>query len=101
MDVVTLWAWDAEHVPSLGESLGRLQTLAPSRTALGCYLWDYGKKRPMPLDLLQGQCEAGLEWLRQGRIEGLIFLASCVCDLELEAVEWTRKWIPEVADQPL
>jgi hypothetical protein len=47
---------------------------------------------------MQQQCQLGLEWLRTGRIEGMIFLASCICDLNLEAVEWTRKWIREVGD---
>src|SRR5262249_44674282 len=56
----------------------------------GCYLWDYGQKRPMPLELVQEQCAAGLEWIRQGRVEGVILLASCICDLELEAVGWAR-----------
>ena len=53
----------------------------------------------MPLDLMRHQCELGLRWLRQGRIEGMIFLASCLCDLELEAVEWTRNWIAQVGQK--
>jgi hypothetical protein len=97
--VVTLWAWGSERVSGLGEGLARLEQLASCGKALGCYLWDYANKRPMPLDILQRQCEAGLEWLRQGRIEALIFLASCVCDLGLEAVEWTRGWIARVGEQ--
>ena len=36
---------------------------------------------------------------RQGRIDGMIFLASCLCDLGLEAVEWTRAWIADVGNQ--
>jgi hypothetical protein len=51
----------------------------------------------MPLDVMQEQCETGLEWLNANRIEGMIFLASCICDLELDAVEWTRTWIAKVA----
>ena len=31
----------------------------------------------------------------------MIFLASCICDLNLEAVEWTREWIASVADEEL
>ena len=64
-------------------------------------MWDYGQKAPMPLESMKQQCELGLRWLREGRIEGMIFLASCICDLELEAVEWTRTWIASVADQAL
>jgi hypothetical protein len=102
LDVVSLWAWDAQKVRGLGGTLERLETLAPTcGKVLGCYLWDYGRKGPMPLDLLRHQCESGLAWLRQGRIGGMIFLASCICDLELEAVEWARGWIATVGDQPL
>jgi len=102
LDVVSLWAWDVERVRGLGTNLEQLEALAPAcAKVLGCYWWDYGRKRPMPLDLVQEQCAAGLEWLRQGRIAGMIFLASCLCDLELEAVEWTRDWIAKVGDQPL
>ena len=76
--------------------------LAPAcGKVLGCYLWDYGEKKPMPLDLMRHQGESGLRWLRQGRIEGIIFLASCVCDLELQAVEWTRGWVAKVGGRRL
>jgi len=31
----------------------------------------------------------------------MIFLASCICDLDLEAVEWTRAWIDQVGNEQL
>jgi hypothetical protein len=34
-------------------------------------------------------------------VAAAIFLASCICDLGLETVEWARHWIAEVADQVL
>jgi hypothetical protein len=102
LDLVSLWTWDSDKLKRLEANLERLEKVAPGcGRVLGCYMWDYGRKRPMPLDLMRHQCELGLDWLRQGRIEGLIFLASCVCDLELEAVEWTRSWIAQVGDRQL
>ena len=56
-------------------------------------MWDYGDRKPIPVEVMERQCEAGLKWLREGRIEGIIFLPTCICDMELEAVEWTRRWI--------
>jgi hypothetical protein len=44
------------------------------------------------------QCEKGMRWLEEGRIEGMIFLANTVADLGFETVEWTRQWIEEVGD---
>src|SRR6266481_3214536 len=100
--VVGLWTWDAEKVRNIGESLRQLEALAPScGKVLGCYMWDYGRKRPMPLDVLRDLYGLGLDWLRQGRIEGMIFLASCICDLQLEAVEWTREWIAKIGDESI
>jgi hypothetical protein len=99
LDLVSLWTWDSEKLRGLEGNLARLKQVAPKcARVLGCYLWDYGNKKPMPLDLMRHQCELGLRWLRQGEIEGMIFLASCLCDLELEAVEWTRNWVAQVGD---
>lgn len=86
----------------LEENFERVEHLAPScRKVLGCYMWDYGNRKPMPISLMERQCQIGLQWLRDGRIDGMIFLASCICDLELETVEWTRRWIREVGDEPI
>ena len=50
---------------------------------------DFGTDQPMPLAAMRHQCEVGLRWLREGQVEGPIFLATNLCDLELDAVEWT------------
>jgi len=95
-DVATFWTWRAEDLAKLGESFARFEALAPkARKVLGCYLWDYGTRQPMPLALFQQQYHQGLTWLREGRIEGIIFVASCICDLRLDTVEWLRR---EMAD---
>jgi len=101
-DVVTFWTWKPEQVARLEENLARVEALAPDqRKVLGIYLWDYGGGQPMPIACLEHPCRLGLEWLHSGRIDGIIFLASCICDLELEAVEWARQWIARVGEEQL
>jgi hypothetical protein len=102
-DGVTLWTWQARDLERLETNFAAAEELAAGRKLmLGCYMWDYGKDgAPMPIELMEHQCRLGLEWLKQGRIEGMIFLASCICDLGLDAVEWTRRWIATVGDRPL
>jgi hypothetical protein len=101
-DKVTFWTSQSAALKDLDANLSRAEELAPGAgRLLGCYLWDYGQKQPMPLRLLERECEQGLSWLRSGRIEGMIFLASCICDLGLETVEWTRDWIRRVGGEPL
>jgi hypothetical protein len=68
---------------------------------LGCYVVDYRGKRGLPVELMELQCETGLKWLRQGRIEGIIFLGNTTMDMGFESVEWARKWIEQIADTPL
>jgi hypothetical protein len=102
VDVVTFWTWQAKDLVRLEENFAKAERAAPqARKVLGCYMWDYGDQKPMPVPLMQKQCQLGLEWLRLGRIDGMIFLASCICDLNLDAVEWTRNWIREVGDEKL
>ena len=99
-DNVAFWTWEAKDIDKLEDNFAQMESIAPSCSKiLGCYMWDYGTKNPIPVDLMRKQCTLGLQWLREGRIEGMIFLASCICDLDLEAVEWTRRWIGEVGDQ--
>lgn len=101
-DVISLWTWEAKDLSQLEENFAKLKRLAPKkRILLGCYMWDFGVAKSMPVELMKKQCEFGLRMLREGRIEGMIFLASNICDLNLETVEWTRRWIAAVGDQSL
>lgn len=101
-DKITLWTWNSRDLKDLERNFERLEKLAPRHgKLLGCYLWDYGARAQMPVDRMQRQCELGLKWLMEGRLEGVIFLGNTTCDLELESVEWTRRWIAQVGDHML
>ncbi|HYL36278.1 MAG TPA: hypothetical protein VEV17_10235 [Bryobacteraceae bacterium] len=101
-DVVTLWTWKAADLGRLRENFEKAEEVAPAaRKVLGCYMWDYGDHKPMPVSSMQLQCKQGLRWLEEDRIDGMIFLASCISDLELETVEWTRGWIQQVGSRKL
>jgi hypothetical protein len=103
-DAVTYWTWRAAGLASLESGFAQAEALARAngnRLLLGCYLYDYGDNRQMPVELMERQCELGLQWLRAGRIEGMIFLGSPIVDLPFPAVAWARDWIARVGDQPL
>jgi hypothetical protein len=106
-DVLTFWTWHSSNLKDLEKNFEETEKVASQcgcKLMLGCYMYDYGdggNSKPLSVSLMKKQCEQALQWLRQKRIEGIIFLASCVCDMDLEAVEWTRKWIKEVGDEKL
>ena len=102
IDVLTLWTWNSADLRNLEYNLQKLERLYPrKRKMLGCYVVDYPKKQGVPVELMKHQCEVGLRWLQQGRIEGIIFLGNTVLDLGFESVEWTRQWIQQVGDTKL
>lgn len=101
-DVVTFWTWQSKDLGALDINFATMEMLAPeSRRLLGCYMYDYGDSAPMAVDVMRRQCDTALEWLKSGRIDGVIFLSNCVCDLGYEAVDSTRDWIAEHGDEPL
>lgn len=102
VDLITFWTWTADQLSNLETNMERLESLIGDKPKmLGCYLFDYGAGKEMPIEMMRYQCELGLKWLEEGRITGMVFLASCICDLELEAVTWARQWIAEVGDRAL
>jgi hypothetical protein len=101
-DVLTFWTMEGSRLPGLENAFGQFLEQTPDRRrVLGCYMWNYGEKQPMTVAQMEHQCGLGLQWLREGAIEGIIFLASCICDLRLEAVEWTREWLLDVGDEEI
>lgn len=101
---VSFWIWESKNLVHLERDFARFEQLVPDHERyLGVYMWDFGAGgAPIAdLSLLQRQCELGLAWLHAGRIHGMIFLPSTVCDLELDTVEWVRGWIREVGGQEL
>jgi hypothetical protein len=106
-DVVTFWNWWGREVDELETNLPRFEERAGGRRRLlGCYFADYGEaddsgKGRLSLDRMKHQCECGLRWMKEGRLDGMIFLGNPMCGLGMEAVEWTREWIQEVGSQAL
>ena len=102
-DVPCLWTWSADELPQLEETLATLEAVAPKkrRIALGLYMWDYPNKRPVPLELMQLQCEQGLKWLKEGRVQELVFLGNTMLDLGAPSGAVSREWIAKVGAQPL
>ncbi len=99
IDVITLWTGD---MANLEAHLKKAEELAPKlRKMAGIYVADYGTGKSRPVEAIKLQCETSLKWLRDGRIEGIIYLGNTAMDFDFESVEWTRAWIRDVADTEL
>jgi hypothetical protein len=103
-DGLTFWTWKACNLENLEENFEKMERLVAQsncKLMLGIYMYDYGEKKIMPLSLMEKQCRLGLHWLCEKRIEGMVFLSNCICDIGLETVEWARQWIKAVGDEKL
>jgi hypothetical protein len=102
VDQLCLWTWQPGDLKHLEANFAALEKLAPDKELyLGCYMFNFYESKPLPVAFMQRQVELGYQWLKAGRIAGMIFLATPNVDVGLDAVEWTRRWIRNNADQPL
>ena len=101
-DVVNLWTWNSDDLENLEQNMERLEAMNPGgRVSLGCYLWDFHNQRPVSIPHMEHQCGLGLQWLREGRIESIVFLANTTCDIGIESAPWAQAWIRKVGDMSL
>ncbi|MBE7025917.1 MAG: hypothetical protein E7408_07690, partial [Ruminococcaceae bacterium] len=85
-DLLQMWTWRAEDLLHLEENLTKLKDLSSGQKIMaGCYMWDYGNHKEMPAELMQLQLDTYYKWLKEGKIEGVIFCSNCCADLKLAA----------------
>ena len=102
IDELCMWTSPAANLKNLEANFFALEKLAPGKELfLGCYMYDFSGRKPLPVALMQQQVELGHRWLKEGRISGMIFLATANVDVGLEAVDWTRQWIREAGKQAI
>jgi hypothetical protein len=102
VDQLTLWTWKPADLANLESNMAKLEKVAPrARKWLGCYVVDYDQKNSWPVDGMKYQCEMGLRWLKEKRIDEIVFIGNTEMDLDFEAVEWTRDWIRKFGETKL
>ena len=94
-DVITFWTWYGEHLfDDLPRNLDRVIERTPGKRRLaGCYLYDYGNRRPLSLEAMQHQCEVYKDYMDRGLLDGVIICSNCCADIGLETADWMREWI--------
>jgi len=97
-DVITFWTWKSEQLADMRENFERLVEMTPGKRHLnGCYMYDYGNNRPMPMDIMEKQAEQYQKWMLDGTSDGLVLCSNCCADVGLETVPWTRRWLKDLS----
>ena len=101
-DVITMWTWKGSDLAALKENIAKLIEKTPGkRRFAGCYMWNYGERKPLSVEQMKSQCETYYNAIKKGDMEGIIFCSNCICDIGLDTAEWTKNWIKEVGDEKI
>lgn len=99
-DRVSLWTWWANDLSILENNFRKYREFMPDKpTLLGIYMWDFGNEKPIPLEDMKVQLDFAYEKLKTGEVDGLIFHCTPLCDLDIEAVHYSRQWIADHGDE--
>lgn len=102
IDAITLWTWHSKDIPLLRERFEALESKFPKQKKLiGIYMYDFPERHAVDLDLMAYQCNTALEWLKEGRIDGIIFETNSVMGVGLPSEYWLRAWVDQVKDTPV
>ena len=95
VDSVTYWTWKAKNLPKLPEYFRRYRALAPGkRTYLGIYLWDFGGTHgEISAEDMKYQLDFALAKWKSREIDGVVFLATSICNRDFKAVKMAHEWI--------
>ena len=95
VDSVTYWTWKAKSLSKLPEYFRRYRALAPDkRTYLGIYLWDFGGTHgEISAEDMKYQLDFALEKWKSREIDGVVFLATSICNRDFTAVKMAHEWI--------
>jgi hypothetical protein len=101
-DVITLWFWRESELNQLDELITDFIAKTPGKRRLaGCYMWDYGGKKPLTNEQMQHQLDAYYSWIKKGELEGVVLCSNAIADIGLEAVDLTKKWLEQHGDEEL
>ncbi|MDD5728931.1 MAG: hypothetical protein PHV59_10245, partial [Victivallales bacterium] len=93
-DVLSFWTWDPEELLLLDNRLNKLKKMVPDKQiALGCYMWDFHREKPISLHHMEYQCNLALKKYAENEISEIIMLGSPLIGMDIEAVNWTRQWL--------
>lgn len=94
VDGITIWTWQYPDLKNLEENFARIESRFPKqKKLLGIYMYDFEEGQPLPLDLMEHQCNVGLKLLKEGRLDGMIFEANSVMGVGLPTELWLRNWL--------
>jgi len=97
-----MWNWwekNYQQIPAKFESFKKLTE--GKRRMCGCYLWNFGEKKPATGEAVKRQLDWYRQWMMSGEMEGVVLHTNTMADLDLEAYDVAVAWMQEHGDEIL
>lgn len=100
-DEITFWFWNGKNVGTIEAQVAKLKELVGTEKPilLGQYMYDFGGRKPLAGTAMETQLAATSRLLSQKAIDGVIFHCTPLVDMDLDAVNVSRRWIKENASR--
>ena len=94
VDGFMFFEWRSTDIPKFREHFELLEAAHPDKKKLmGIYIFDFDGGYPVPVDLMEMQCELALELLKAGRLDGVVVEANSTMGVGFESEKWLRAWM--------
>lgn len=100
-DVATIWTYNPQELVNLEDTYKKMRSVWGYDRPLyaGCYMWSFAEKKPISSELMKLQLDTYYKWIKEGKIDGIIFCHNYLVDLDIEAVHYTKQWIKDHAEE--
>ena len=97
VDGFTFWARNEAEIRGLKTSFESIEERFKNRKKfLGIYLFNFRERKPISNELMDLQCNYALELIKEGRLDGMIFLGNSTMGAGVPSEIWLREWIEKV-----
>ncbi len=70
-----------------------LKVFPDKKILLGIYMFEFSTCVPTPIELMEHQCEIGLRYMKEGKLDGMIFECNAEMGIGFESDLWLREWV--------
>ena len=99
-DGIIMWTWEEKDVVLIPEKYEIFKRMTPNNKRMfGCYLWNFGEKKPATREAVLWQLDFYREKILLGEAEGVVLHTNTMADLDLDAYDAAIEWMKLHGDE--
>ena len=99
-DGIIMWTWEEKDVILIPQKYEIFKKMTPNNKRMfGCYLWNFGEKKPATREAVLWQLDFYREKILLGEAEGVVLHTNTMADLDLDAYDAAIEWMKLHGDE--